>query len=476
MNFQIFILFILLLSYYFSPQSISSEYLLWIIVLIFLSLSSLWLKRRKTVLHKRNISLTLIFTFLFLIVNFQIPIDFVLGNDLLDFSRYFYDYDIVNRSVTFSALALVAFNIGSVKSMYKPIRVKLEKIDNISSYPLLILVCICFILFVLNINLEFIRGGHGTTKADALAMSFYVLYLRLSILYLSVVVYNKVRSDTLSHSLVSFFRSFSYLYWLTVVISVFLFLFAHNRVFIIYLLFPIIMGYVVYRRLQIRLFILVGGIMVVAFLATIFKIFDLQNMFSGIVSLGGNLRNLVNYKQFNSFSPFTVELAYSIYPNTVLFYLWDKGATFYGLSFIVGILKSIPGAVSCFMFIAGLDVTNIETGDFATKVVGSSYGLGSASAADMLINIGFYPTLLLFGLIGFFFTRCDISVFSRKRLNIYMIVSTLTIASLVVFIPRGSFFELIGFLLFNLLFIRIYLMITKKKKHEKNITYNESVG
>ena len=136
--------------------------------------------------------------------------------------------------------------------------------------------------------------------------------------------------------------------------------------------------------------------------------------------------------------------------------MWLNGVKFYGLSIIANLLKIVPGLLGFLINLFNVNLLDIDTARYITDFVGTSYGIGTNSIGDCLINVGFFPTIIIFVLIGYFFTKCDLKIYSQKTLNIKWFIIWISIISHILFVPRSSLFDLIGVLGFNLIFISFY--------------------
>ena len=400
---------------------------------------------------------------MYFIVSFQIPLDFILGNELLDYKELFYNYKTINKSIIFSALCLVSFIIGCIVFSAKKNKFNVslfEMGDALNVKPIVVLIIILWLCFILTLNPAYINGGHGSVEVDNISITFYNYYWKCSILYLAILIWNNK-----DRGAKSFFRSLHALYILTVLISVLLFLLAHNRVYVIYLSVPILMAYFSFshRKFSFKYFIIFT--LFVAFFMTVFKIFSLSSLFtSDMLSATTDLKEYSGFSRLNSFSPFTAELAGSIYANSLIFDLWyNQKYFFYGLAIITGFMKGIPGLVSVFLFLTDIPVDNIQTALFATKYVGSFSGIGTTCSADLLINVGFWGTIIVMFLYGGVCISIDKTLFLNGKKNIFSVVLALTNAAFVVFLARSSFSDLIGTIVFNYLFLFLYIRKYGKK-------------
>lgn len=456
---QFFILIILIIFYYL-PLGLNNRIELCLIIgLVVFSSLLVFKRRKKTNLAKKMITVSSIFFVVYFIVNFQISIDYILQNPRLNFNYFFFDLSQISRLSALSGSCLVAYNIGNI-SGYNSFRNKKSQkilVKSINEKPILYLCLFAFLLFIITMNKAYINGGHGVVQANPTSLSFYGLYQKFSLIYLACIYYNYQ-----SLKFKDLFSKTSILFIVSIIISILLFLSAHNRVYVIYLFIPIC--FLVMRSLNVNirfipflvLFVFIG------LLSTAFKIFDIRSLFSNAGDVLSSVYRMEGIETLMSYSPFTGELAFSVFASSILLSLYDAGYSFYGISFLTGILKIFPGLVSLFMTLFGLTKMQIDTGIYITEYMNSSFGLGTNCVGDTLINIGFIPSVIFFFFVGKLFSLSDLNVFHKNQKSFIWILVWLTIASFVVFLPRGSFSDLIGLLGFNTLFGLFYIKIKIK--------------
>src|SRR5690606_12246352 len=90
--------------------------------------------------------------------------------------------------------------------------------------------------------------------------------------------------------------------------------------------------------------------------------------------------------------PFTAELATSFYSGNILFSMWENGLSLYGISFLVGFLRVMPGL----MGFLNLDPSAYDSAVIATLYSGANYGVGTTAIIDLLVNFGVALSLMIF--------------------------------------------------------------------------------
>ena len=463
--FECIIFIALLICYKYAPEQISAGYLAVVVSLAILSYVILWFSKKiKPIFMDHFISNITLFILCFCIICFQFPIDYILGNEEINFSNYFYSFSTINLSTTFNALCLVSFNIGLLHKASKYSAVskeqKLDVFAIIPTSPLYKIMLALWLGFIYFINMEYVRGGHGTVDANPLSIACYGYFCRFNIIFLAISIYNII---SLKNRL-SFLEAISYLpkvYWFIVLGSALIFYSANNRVYTFYILFPVLFYLLSITKIKTKPFISSLIIITAGAFFTLLRIYGFDKMFTDATL---DVSSLVHYDRFSSFSPFTSELAGSIWADSALFYLWyNKGMVIFGSTLVLGVLRTISGAVPIFYAITGLSEKTYSSAYFVTDQLSANYGLGSSISGDLIVSVGFYGALIIMYYLGRICFSGDIALFGRN-INYRGILIGLCVSSQIVFVTRSSLCDLISILLFCLIFSNLYIKYFKKKK------------
>ena len=417
-----------------------------------------WSFRNRTILKDKGFSIILFFTLMSWIVSFQVPLEIVYGNvELLDTSlRLIYDASIVNKLVAFSSLMLNFFLMGTTYSYlkYKSV-LKSNNLDGkyntrITSYPLLILTVISFIIFFATVNSDYINNGHGVVELDPISATAVGFLVKFSALYLSIKLFYLQNRKL---SFISYFSHLNIYYVGFTVIAVLAFFIANNRVYPIMIITPFLFSIFIHYKKKVNIIIMLLVFFVLSIFGTLFKVYGFSNIFSS----GLYIDEAYIITKF--YFPFTAELASSIYSNTILYSMWDNsGFSLYGASFLVGLARTIPGI----MGLLNINPITYDSAIIATLYSDTWYGVGTTSIIDSLINFGVPTSLVLFYILGLFFSRSEMRVYNNSTsIKSYIIYLTITI--LILFYPRASLNDLLGMLLFNIIFFKLYTIFFKRQ-------------
>lgn len=444
-----------MLCYICAPRYVSASYMAIVIALVALSYSLLYIHAgTKEILRNHFFSNSNLFLLMYFVVCFQFPIDYIIGNDGINYSNYFYNLRTINLSVTFDAMCFVSFIIGLMSRNFKETGFyNVPEVSFVSPKIVLRLLIVFWLGFIIFLNKDYVMGGHGSVLINPISVAFYGYFWRLNIVYLAICLHN---NKGIKLGLKGALMTLPLLYLLIVGIAVLLFLLANNRVYVFNLLTPCLFYLLCithFKSKPIPSMILIG---IASVFFTLFKIFGLENLFS-ISNL--QVHDLQGYDRFASFSPFTSELAGSILADSALFDVWyNHGVVTLGSTLVLGVLRSISGLVPIFFYITGLSSSTYDTGVYITKLLSADYGLGSSVSGDLILSVGFLGTLacmFFFGKLCFY----GDSILRTNRNNLKGTVIALCISSQVLFVARASLCDLIAAILFNILFLKIYMNI-----------------
>lgn len=447
------ILFVLFVLYYSCPERLSQPWILtaFVIFSVFVFIRYIIHVREKTSTYS-YLNYIVIFFLLSSIVTLQFPLDFVLGNTDLDYFLYFYSFKTVTKSVYFSVLTLCSFLLGT--TYWKGISTSSNHCSKeIKTKPFLYLTLVCWLLFSFTINKDFLDNGHGTVAPNGFSISMYGFYIRFAMIYIGLSVYNaKLKKNN------SFFKSLSPIFVLSILISAYMFLSAHNRLYMLTVCVPLLFAFMVVKKWTISLGQLTFMLFAAAVFMTLFKMYDLQTLGNEMTL---DVEDVSSLNRLKSYSPFTSELAASVFSHTVLFDIWYNGAFLYGQTIIMGLLKVFPGVVPVVFTLLDLDYMYTQSASFASHQVAANYGIGSTAQADLLISVGLLMSVIGFGFFGKLCKKCN-QIFSSECVSPILYVVSFSLATQIVFLPRAIFSDVISIVVFNYLVTKYYLCLQMK--------------
>lgn len=456
---QVMLLLLQGIIYFFSPiGSISFFVVNFSALSVIISFILSWRFRNSTILKGKGFSIILFFTLMSWIVSFQVPLEIVYGNDeLLDTSlRLIYDASIVNKLVAFSSLMLNFFLMGTsysylkYNSVLKSSNINGKSNTIIISYPLLVLTVISFIIFFATVNSDYINSGHGVVELNPMSATAIGFLVKFSAVYLSIKLFY-LQDKKLN--LINYFSHLNVYYVSFTIIAVLAFFIANNRVYPIMILTPFLFSIFIHYKKKVNTIIMLLIFFALSIFGTLFKVYG----FSDVFSSGLYIDEAYIITKF--YFPFTAELAGSIYSNTILYSIWENSEfSLYGASFLVGLARTIPGI----MGLLNINPIAYDSAIIATLYSNTSYGVGTTSIVDSLINFGVPISLVLFYVLGLFFSRSEMRVYNNN-ISVKSYIIYLTITILILFYPRASLNDLLGMLLFNIIFFKFYNTFFKRQ-------------
>lgn len=452
--FQVFLILIQIFLYAASSYSQPSFIVINVsaITVIFSFILS-WTYRSKTTLKGYGFSIIAFFILMLWIVSFQVPLEIVYGNNTLLNPNLLLIYDIyiVNKVVSFSSLMLNFFLIAVTYGYKNSLEIKKynynENNNNeliIPSMPILFIVISFFIIFIVTINSEYINNGHGVVPLNTLSNSAIGFYIKFSCIYIAIRAYNLKGSNI---GVVRYITSFNKLFLLSIFISLVVFTLAHNRLYPIMIVSPLLFSLFLVTKKKVQLVKFIAVFILLSTVATFFKIYGAE-IFSTNEFIIEDYQVISNF-----FVPITAELASSFYSTSILYSMWYSTDFFlYGSTFAVGLLRTIPGLVGF------LELNEIlyDTGVIATVYTHTRYGVGTNPITDLLVNFGALGSFIIFGWVGYFFGKYETKAYNDNSTLVSYVIY-LSIAILVLFYARSSLNNLAQLVLFNYIFIRFYI-------------------
>ena len=121
-NIQVLLLFILLISYFLSYGVTQNQlYSSWILIVVAISVIFFVIKKEKiNEIRGQYVRIVTVFVLGYLIVYFQLHVDYIFGNFDESHTRFWVNRRIVPQALTLSAIGLVAFFIGYLFCGYLP--------------------------------------------------------------------------------------------------------------------------------------------------------------------------------------------------------------------------------------------------------------------------------------------------------------------------------------------------------------------
>lgn len=376
----------------------------------------------------------------FLIVHFQIPFLASVGIEPERPHFIWLNKDVVNYATWFSAIAILIWLFGF--NMYGIKKKKQNKIKYTSytvKYRVIsILLIISFILFVLLVGGDFLGGSYAGTDNWGSGATYAFLILRIT-LYLSIIYFFVNNSQNLQNrkSIVIAILNNKSLFIISI-LFIFIFLVSGDRGPVMQLGLVFLGSYsLFYKRFTLTKLIFL--IFLGAFVFTIIRFGrtrDATERQNNIITEG-----YTNFSESdNPFNP-TDELASSVrILYRALDVVPDAHPYLNGVSIGANIVDVIPFGGTVLLQVTDLPFFYTNSTIFFT-VLGQgqfyTYGEGSEIIADLYINFGFWITLLIFLLFGYFISYLTFHAHYNKNHKLIIIYIFLIISA--IYINRSNF-------------------------------------
>ena len=462
-----------LLLHWLAPNTLDKGYIISVLIGVFAMLIIHYYTCYITRYDRRVVSIRNMCELFFVIVYFQLPLDYVLGYDVR--MNWFYKDSIFCGALNFSALCLSLFLLGySVLQVPKKVSESSSHIRFPYVWPFVILAWLCFLLFVQRMGFSFFIGGYGAEGdgsiiGDGGAARFFN-YMQLFLKAVVVmVVWNVYNSKENVNGVLNYLKLFPSPFMLLYLSIILLWFTAGGRAVSVTLFLFLYCGYILLSKKDLSLLyafvlIIIGGVFF-----SLFKILGGLSLshYEGVDVFDAISHGYTLYQSYSEnvtlFSP-TRELAFSIYTYNVYYYWWTIGHIYGGLFLLLSLLGSIPFLTPLISQIIGVDLNFYYLAKIVTEYDNADFGLGSSCVGELLCDVGFLATLLLFFLFGLLFRKLDTIFQDRhKRFNLFLVVLSFSYFSTIFFAPRGSIVSGLTSSIFLYLVMEFYALLLRRK-------------
>lgn len=437
--------------YLYSPNTPDVPYMMFdlslTVFLIFAFFKSDRLSNKIIVKH------SVLFLTSFLIVYYQYPLEYVLGNEVAISpvgKEYFGEYC---KCLCISNMVLSFFMLGYFS--YKGIGIRRNAISgndqSIASASFVKFISLfCLLGFIITVDKRYIFGGHGEYLRGAVADEFEKILQMSLIAFFAITSYNsKLRGNV--NDISKFYRAFKFPL-LIILVYVILMSMSGSRYVTMRMLLVVFFSYVYVVRPNIRRWTIIVGAISLSFVFTLQGIMRAYKEMS-VATATEMMRTI------QSISPATSELAFSGTTLHIATYNIPARIDYnYGMTVIPEFLYIIPGSRTIFFKIFNIPDDMKDSTVILTKLgLGSldEYGLGSCSIADIYISFGVLGAVIFFALFGRLVKYIEIKTYCRSRISLYLLGISLCFYSQMFYLNRESLFNVLVGLPYVLLFIYV---------------------
>lgn len=451
-------------AYMFTPKVMSQYYFLWVIIVISLCLIVfLAFPDKDILLRKRFLKHSNLFILSIIIVYFQYPIDYILGNSLPNDDFIWVKEAVASKALIMSSIGLISFFIGYL--LFSPLAKSVININVVQTkhnfFALKVIALLSLITYFYTVNPLYIAGGYGIVQEGATATYAAVIFNACVVAIIVQCSRNIIISKTKEITFLSYLKKIGYFTAILVIIYLLSVMYSGDRGPIIVIALVIIGGYLNVSLKRYSFSFILSLVLIASFsisLLGIARSFDRDMSFKERIMIaysdGSN-------RTSNTISPTTQELAISI--NTfhhVVNYIPEEhgyllgslqlNQLVYTIPFISGIYHSFWSEEDLRKY-AGIAtfITWIIQGDYP------NYGNGASILADFYVAAGLVGIVLGMLLTGWLIRRSEYVMYSGILPPLFWHVFSIIYFSNMIYLGRSSLFE--GLKLVVMVIILIYI-------------------
>lgn len=435
------------------------------LILYFSSLLTLFIKKKKF----NPITPSFFFILGFIIVFFQVPIEYLFNKDFIvkNFSSYIFNKEVFPLAVGYASLCGICFNIGfsfnKKESKKSPRDINKKSIyDNISIKPFVFLSLIFFIVYIYVTPVNYFLGGYSYYQLEAeneilLSNRIQGYFFKMILISNALILWQTKRNKQSINSIRDFIKLYPKILIIIQVLYIILILMIGDRGPLFTIGLPIILMYFSLREKRLKIIPFLGLVFIAGFFLSIIKIthFDFTegNFFNAF--LEAKEKFTVSEKSESLF-PYTVELAGSFFAYTVAWSAWLSGKATYGLSLFMNILMTIPYGVSFTQNLFDIRPEYFNPALLVTQHSGIiGYGIGSDCIGSLILDLSPIITPLVFILFGSFVNSLDKIIYEKRPHNLFLMLTGIIFSSMAFVMGRASIYTFIGSSIFCIIFIKL---------------------
>lgn len=396
----------------------------------------------------------------FLIVHFQIPFLASFGIEPYRPHLVWPDKNVVNFATWFSAMALLLWMFGFYWHLNRKKSNYVDKTPKyrIKSRILKILLIVFFFLFIILVGSDFLSGSYSGTRNWGAGSTYIFSFLQYFV-FLNIFYFFQKNESKLTTKL-GMVSALSKNIVLVSILAAYLliFLFAGDRGPVLQIGLIIFGAYSIYqKRISLKSFLFFATLGAMLFFIISFgRTRDASSRDGNIISHG-----IENMQQSDGHGNPTEELARSVrILYQALDVVPDEHPHLYGLTLVFNMVDVLPFGGSIYINVTNLPMMYTSSSNFFTilkKGENFTSGEGSQIIADLYINIGIWPTLLVFLFFGYIISYFSYRAFYWK--NHYAVLVYLILISTSIYISRSTFLTPLKAIIWTLL---IDKFLTKK--------------
>ena len=421
-------------------------------------------------MKKRVFKHSLIFLIGFMILHFQFPLDFILGNLTSYYNKIFLFDEVINSSIVLSLIGLLSFFVGYEIAKRKGYNFKANDSVESRNFSKLDLGAVLSLLFYfVTVNPAYILGNYGSVpmgESAGYASIAFKLFVFASLIQQTINLQSKVNSK------ISFFKFLKSLSLpIIIVVSLYLLsvLISGDRGPLIYFSLYVLGCYLFVTKARVNLLYIAGGVVTGAFLITLLSVVrskanDGADFFAKVeYALARE-----GYRDY-SVSPQTAELAYSINTlHTSVKFVPERDDFFYGefqFKMLISTIPLLPTIVD--ELINSREYSDYGTSSeyFTRQIHGDhpDYGMGSSILADLYLDFGIVGIIMGMFAFGYFLRYSELMMYGDYKPSPFVIILILVYFSQALYINRSMILFELSTVVKVLILFKINYLFNKAK-------------
>lgn len=426
-------------------------------------------------LKKQYIRIVTIFLLGYVIVFFQLHVDYLLDNFDESNTRFWVNPNIVPKALMLSSIGLVAFLFGYLIRIRKvkktKANIKYKYRTSVIGYSFLAMFFL--IVMMITINPLYLYGGYGLFEMGEIARYSSILFELSFTAGLIQHIINIYLSPFKKYNIYGYYKKLGFFHLLLLLLYAIIIIISGDRGPIIYLGIGLLSSYIIsvkwkVPRIKVVLFFIIGTLLVSSLVAirnnqdsnnsTLERVYNalVSGEFVAYSSLGGT----------KSISVSTLELATSLRTlHNAVDQVPNNSSFFYGQFQVLQIITVVPFGQGVIKNIFNLKDNELTSAKYVTALVGGENGSeGTSCIADLYLDFGVFGVFIGMLFFGIFVRLLEENVFTVKIPNLLYLISYMIICQYAIYIPRSTIMFNFRNILWVMIIMKFIQLISKKYK------------
>lgn len=409
-----------------------------------------------------------IFILSFSIVHFQFIFEFIISNIDINDKFIFVDSRYIFKSFTLSSITFLSFVFGY--SLYKEkneIKKRTLKKYSINLKPLKYIILITLLIYIYNIDPQYIKGYYGQVNAGAVSIylsSFFEIFI---FSYLSLQLLNLRYKK--NYTLINYIKKNGSIFNFSIITYLTVNTLSGDRGCLIYITIAYFSVFIFTNNKIMNYKFMIIFVIISSIFMNILR--DVRNLDKDLTFLDKVSKSVTEKSEKEKYLlSNTSELASSIRSlHYVVKDKYENGITLDKVCFQLHyILLSIPGLFGIYSACYNIPNHFISSPDYITWLEqGSyiSYGVGTTCIADIYLDFGLIGTIITFTIFGLILKHLEVYSYNKqKKNNIFIIITSLVMISMSPYLGRSPILYTLRIIIPSFIIIKTYIHLNSKLK------------